>query len=209
MSNTATEIAQPALGPLERKHLQYANYRAVAGGTEITKTHWHIGLANGLGWGFGGMDSSMFSLVSPLIIKEFALDVPTYRSGLQIALLVGIAGLYFWPWLSDRYGRRTLLAINIALFSLLMPVVALAPTFAVFVAGRSVVNFALNGEWSLGSMLVAETWPARLRGRVISINRATWCFGVALGAHAGPQTANQRDAVGRRGGERGRPSVVC
>jgi MFS family permease len=137
-------------------------------------------LANGLGWGFDGMDGVMFALVSPLIIKEFALDVPTYRSGLQIALLVGIAGLYFWPWLADHYGRRSLLAINIALFSLLMPVVALSPTFAVFVAGRSVVGFALSGEWSLGSMLVAETWPARLRGRVISINRATWCFGAAL-----------------------------
>jgi MFS family permease len=61
-----------------------------------------------------------------------------------------------------------------------MPVVALSPTFAVFVAGRSVVGFALTGEWSLGSMLVAETWPTRLRGRVISINRAAWCFGAAL-----------------------------
>jgi MFS family permease len=48
------------------------------------------------------------------------------------------------------------------------------------VAARSIVGFALNGEWSLGSMLVAETWPARLRGRVISINRATWCFGASL-----------------------------
>ena len=76
--------------------------------------------------------------MSSLIITEFPLDVPTYRSGLQIALLVGIVGLYLWPWLSDRYGRRTLLAINIALFSLLIPVVVLAPTFAVFVAGRSV-----------------------------------------------------------------------
>jgi len=38
----------------------------------------------------------------------------------------------------------------------------------------------LSGEWALGSMLVAETWPARLRGRVISINRATWCFGASL-----------------------------
>jgi len=59
MSNTAVEIAELALGPLERKHLQYTNYRAVAGGTEISKTHWHIALANGLGWGFDGMDSSM------------------------------------------------------------------------------------------------------------------------------------------------------
>src|SRR5437763_5239467 len=32
------------------------------------------------------------------------------------------------------------------------------------------------------TMLVAETWPARLRGRVISINRATWCLGVVLAA---------------------------
>jgi MFS family permease len=62
----------------------------------------------------------------------------------------------------------------------LMPVVALARSFAVFVVGRSVVNFALNGEWSLAYLLVAETWPGRLRGRVVSINRATWCFGVSL-----------------------------
>ncbi|HEY2538913.1 MAG TPA: hypothetical protein VGI28_05365 [Stellaceae bacterium] len=54
-------------------------------------------MANALGWGFDGMSSSMLSLISPLIIREFALDVPTYRSGLQIALLVGITELYFWP----------------------------------------------------------------------------------------------------------------
>src|SRR5207248_1618770 len=96
--------------------------------------------------------------------------VPEYRSGLHISLFVGIAGLYFWPWLSDRLGRRTLLAVNIALFSLLMPVVALSPTFAVFVAARSLVGFALNGEWSLGSMLVAETFAAN--GRVDEADRA-------------------------------------
>ena len=56
---------------------------------------------------------------------------------------------------------------------------------------RSLVGFALNGEWSLGSMLVAETWPARLRGRVISINRAAWCFGASLaGAITGIAAAN-------------------
>ena len=169
--------------------MRHANYRAVADDSRVTRTHWHI--ANGLGWGFDGMDGVIFALISPLIIKEFALTVPEYRSGLQISLFVGIAGLYFWPWLSDRFGRRSLLAINIALFSLLMPVVALSPTFAVFVIARSMVGFALNGEWSLGSMLVAETWPARLRGRVISINRAAWCFGASLaGAITGIVAAN-------------------
>jgi MFS transporter, SHS family, lactate transporter len=180
MTSITAETTLAAEGPLEQKYLQYANYRAVANGTRVTRTHWHIALANGLGWGFDGMDGVIFALISPLIIREFALKIPTYRSGLQIALMASIVGLYFWPWLADRYGRRTLLAINIALFSLLMPVVALAPTFAVFVICRSMVGFMLSGEWALGSMLVAETWPARLRGRVISINRATWCFGASL-----------------------------
>jgi MFS family permease len=168
------------VGPLEQQHLQYANYRAVAGGTAVTGTHWHIAIANALGWGFDGMDGVIFALVSPMVIKEFSLSLPEYRSGMQIALFVGIAGLYFWPWLSDRFGRRTLLAVNIALFSLLMPVAALSPTFTIFVIARSLLFFALNGEWSLGSMLVAETWPARLRGRVISVTRSAWCVGASL-----------------------------
>lgn len=87
MITTGVDPAANAPGPLERKHLQYANFRAVADGGEVTKTHWHIALANGLGWGFDGMDSMVFSLVSPLVITEFALDLPSYRSGVQIALL--------------------------------------------------------------------------------------------------------------------------
>ena len=188
---SAVDQAGSDTGPLEQHHLQYANYRAVAGSTGITKTHWHIAVANALGWGFDGMDGVIFALISPMVIKEFQLSLPEYRSGMQIALFVGIAGLYFWPWLADRFGRRTLLAVNIALFSLLMPVAALSPTFTVFVIARSLLFFALNGEWSLGSMLVAETWPARLRGRVISITRSAWCLGATLaGAITGLVAAN-------------------
>ena len=176
--SASTELAD--IGPIEQQYRRSAAFRAASDQSRVTATHWHIAVANGLGWGFDGMDGVIFSLSSPLIIKEFQLSVPDYRSGLQIALLVGISGMFVWPWLADRYGRRTLLAINIAMFSLLMPVLAAAQTWAVFVAVRSAVHFALNGEWSLGSMLVAETWPARLRGRVIGINRGTWCFGAAL-----------------------------
>ena len=49
MSSMALEAADPEVGPLEQKHLRNANYRAVAGEAEITRTDWHIALANGLG----------------------------------------------------------------------------------------------------------------------------------------------------------------
>lgn len=167
-------------GPLEEKHLRSKAYRNAAQQEKLTSTHWHIAWANGLGWGFDGMDGAIFSLVAPMVMAEFAVSLPEYRTGVQIAMLVGIIGLYLWPWLADKYGRRTLLAINIAMFSLMMPLVALAPTWGFFVAAYAIVRFALNGEWAIGSMLVAETWPARLRARIVCSDRAAWGVGAAL-----------------------------
>ena len=175
-----TPDADAVVGPLEERHLRSQVYRNATDITRLTSTHWHIALANGLGWGFDGMDGAILALVALLLMKEFAVDLITFRSGIQIAAFVSIVGLYLWPWLADRFGRRNILAINIAVFSLSMPLVALAPAWGTFVAAYCIVRFALNGEWAVGSMLVAETWPARLRGRVLSVDRSTWSLGAAL-----------------------------
>ena len=173
-------MSDAVIGPMETRYRESEAFRNASDQSKVTKTHYHIAVANGLGWGFDGMDGVIFGLATPLLIKDFGVTLPEWRSGMQIATFISILGIFFWPWLADRVGRRTLLAVNIAMFSLLMPVVALCTTFAALVAARSMVAFALNGEWALGSLLVAETWPAELRGRVIGINRGTWCFGAAL-----------------------------
>src|ERR1700754_4329939 len=90
-------------GPLEAQYLSSRLYRNVAGAERITSTHWHIAWANGLGWGFDGMDGAILALVAPLLMHDFAIDLGTYRSGVQIALFVSIVGLYLWPWLADRF----------------------------------------------------------------------------------------------------------
>ena len=90
-------VAGAWAGPLEMRHLQSRIYRNAADTSRLTSTHWHIAWANGLGWGFDGMDGAILALVAPLLMKEFAIDLGTYRSGVQIALLVSIAGLYLWP----------------------------------------------------------------------------------------------------------------
>ena len=180
MADHAPPMAGTAPGPLEQRHLQGRAYREICETDRITPTHLHVASANFLGWGFDGMDGAIFALVAPLVMQEFAVTLPEYRNGVQIAMLCGIVGLYLWPWLADRYGRRTLLALNIFMFSLCMPLVAFAPTWGSFVAAFALARFALNGEWAIGSMLVAETWPARLRGLVICVDRSAWGVGAAL-----------------------------
>src|SRR5262249_29741340 len=63
LPRSPSHVASEA-GPLEEKHRRSANYRAVADNTGVTRTHWHIATANGLGWGFDGMDGVIFALVS-------------------------------------------------------------------------------------------------------------------------------------------------
>jgi hypothetical protein len=55
-------------------------YRDVADTSRITSTHWHVAWANGLGWGFDGMDGAILALVAPMLMNEFAINLGTYRS---------------------------------------------------------------------------------------------------------------------------------
>ena len=83
------------MGPLERHHMKSEIFRNASQSEKLTKTHWHIAWANGLGWGFDGMDGAIFGLVTPMVIKEFAVDLPTFRSGRD--------GSDQWPvWVNAR-----------------------------------------------------------------------------------------------------------
>ena len=97
----AASAADAPAGPLEAQYLGSCLYRD-ARYSRITSTHWHIAWANGLGWGFDGMDGAIRALVAPLLMQDFAINLGTYRSGVQIASLISIIGLYRWPWLAAR-----------------------------------------------------------------------------------------------------------
>ena len=79
IAETATvSVADSLVGPLEARHLESRIYRNAADTTRLTSTHWHIAWANGLGWGFDGMDGAILALVAPLLMKEFgSTSAPT------------------------------------------------------------------------------------------------------------------------------------
>jgi hypothetical protein len=66
--------ADAIAGPLEQQYLdRSAAFRDASDASRVTRTHWHIAIANGLGWGFGGMDGVIFALATPLVIKDFGV----------------------------------------------------------------------------------------------------------------------------------------
>jgi MFS family permease len=84
--------------------------------------------------------------------------------------------------LSDRYGRARVLSWSILIYSMATAATSTAPTLAALVFWRAVVGLGLGAEWSAGSVLVAETWPARHRGKAIGLMQAGWAVGYILAA---------------------------
>ena len=82
--------------------------------------------------------------------------------------------------LSDRFGRKRLLALSALLFAISSVATGLADSFAVFVLWRIVGGAAIGLASNLSPMYIAEVAPAPTRGRLVSLNQLTIVIGILL-----------------------------
>lgn len=95
------------------------------------------------------------------------------------SLLFGcIAGAAVAGWLSDRYGRRKVLAMAALLFALSSVGAALPQTFLQFGIARFVGGIAIGVASMLAPLYIAEVSPARIRGRLVSFNQMAIVTGI-------------------------------
>ncbi|HVU37165.1 MAG TPA: sugar porter family MFS transporter [Opitutales bacterium] len=94
------------------------------------------------------------------------------------ALIGCLIGALVAGALSDRFGRKRLLVLSAALFVITSLGNALAANFAVFIAWRILGGVAIGLASNLSPMYIAEIAPARMRGRLVSINQLTIVIGV-------------------------------
>lgn len=97
------------------------------------------------------------------------------------SLLFGcIAGAAVAGWLSDRYGRRTVLSWSALLFAFSSVGAALPRTFVEFGIARFAGGIAIGAASMLAPLYIAEVSPARIRGRLVSFNQMAIVTGILL-----------------------------
>ncbi len=142
---------------------------------------WTISVIAAMGGLLFGYDWVVIGGAKPFFERYFALADPALRGWANSCALVGcLIGAMIAGALSDRFGRKRLLIASAMVFVATSIGNGLAASFPVFVLWRIAGGTAIGMASNLSPMYIAEVAPARMRGRLVSVNQLTIVIGILL-----------------------------
>jgi sugar porter (SP) family MFS transporter len=143
---------------------------------------WLISIVAAMGGLLFGWDWVVVGGAKPFFERFFHIQNNPALSGWanSCALIGCLFGALGTGVLSDRFGRKRLLIVAAALFAATSVGNGMAQTFTTFVAWRIFGGVAIGLASSLSPMYISEVAPARMRGRLVSVNQLTIVIGVLL-----------------------------
>ncbi len=150
----------------------------------IDRNAWRALFAAQLGWMLDAMDFLLFTFAIVPIQKEFALSSATMGGLTSVALVASAIGGIAFGRIADAIGRVRAMTISILVYSVATAGLASSQALWQLLAWRVLVGLGMGGEWSCGSVLVAETWPAEHRAKAMGIMQSGWAIGALIAAAA-------------------------
>ncbi len=148
----------------------------------VDKKAWRALFAAQLGWMLDAMDFLLFTFALIPIAGEFGLSKQEISIPISAALIASAIGGIAFGRIADRIGRVRAMTFSILLYSGATAGMATAQNLWQLVAWRVLVGLGMGGEWSCGSVLVAETWPAKHRAKAMGIMQSGWAIGALFAA---------------------------
>jgi MFS family permease len=164
------------------------NGREAARLSELSPQQWKSGIAAWLGWFFDGLDMHLYTLVAAPFVMQLLHAASTSdaavkekSSWIQAAFLIGWAlGGGFFGRVGDRLGRARALSLTILTYAAFTGLSFFAQTWWHLFLCRFLSALGIGGEWAVGSVLLAETWPTRWRPWIAAVLQTGVNFGVFL-----------------------------
>ncbi|MFF8590754.1 MFS transporter [Streptomyces sp. NPDC015220] len=144
-----------------------------------SRWHWTIVIGLGTVWILDGLEVTVVgNIASRLSEPGSGLSISSGQvTGVAAALYVAGAcvGALFWGRLTDRYGRKKLFMITLAVYLAATALTAVSFDAWWFFLFRFLTGFGIGGEYAAINSAIDELIPANYRGRVdLIINGSFW-----------------------------------
>jgi DHA1 family bicyclomycin/chloramphenicol resistance-like MFS transporter len=121
----------------------------------------------------------------PAVQSAFGIGVAAAQLALSIALFTMACGTLVYGSMSDRYGRRPVLLVGIALFTLGAMICAAADDYATLIAGRVVQAAGAGCGMVLGRAIVRDVYGADRLVQMIAYLTMAYVLGPMLAPSIG------------------------
>jgi MFS family permease len=133
----------------------------------LTDMQWFMWWLAAAGKFFEGMVVFMTGVALPLMAKEFTLGA-TEKGVVAAASLFGILiGATALGGLADRYGRKEMFIIEMALFGAFIVLLTLSASFPVVVIALVGIGLALGCDYPTAHLVISESTPSHIRGWMV------------------------------------------
>jgi MFS family permease len=152
-----------------------------------SRFHWLVVIGLGTVWILDGIEVTIVgSVASRLTEKGSGIAITASGIGIAAAFYVGGAclGALFFGQLTDRFGRKKLFLVTLALYIAATVATAFAWAPWYFYLMRFLTGAGIGGEYAAINSAIDELIPARVRGRVDLIINGSYWFGAMAGAAA-------------------------
>ena len=147
--------------------------------------HWLVVIGLGTVWILDGLEVTIVGSMSAALKPESTgLGMSSYEVGLAGAVYVAGAclGALFFGQLTDRFGRKKLFLITLAVYTVATVLTAFSMNVTWYLIARFFTGAGIGGEYAAINSAIDELIPAKYRGRVdVAINGSFW-IGAAGGA---------------------------
>lgn len=133
----------------------------------LTPMHWRIWWLSAMGVFLDGFDLFIIAVALPLIVVDLQPS-PVVEGLIGAAALIGaMVGAFAGGRLTDRYGRKAIYVIDLAVFVAGSLATALAPGAISLLILRAVLGVGVGADYPICAAYVSEFMPARVRGRML------------------------------------------
>ncbi|MET9622834.1 MFS transporter [Streptomyces sp. NPDC006464] len=151
-----------------------------------SRWHWMIVIGLGTVWILDGLEVTIVGNMAGRLSEDGSgLPITDAQvTGTAAALYVAGAcsGALFFGWLTDRYGRKKLFLITLAVYLAGTALTALSFSVWWFFLFRFLTGFGIGGEYAAINSAIDELIPSKYRGRVDLIINGSYWLGAMGGA---------------------------
>jgi MFS family permease len=136
------------------------------------------------GYGIDAFDYMIYTMLIPTLIAVWGMTKAQAGYIATASLLTSAIGGWAAGVLSDKYGRVRMLQLTVLWFSLFTCLSGFTNSYEQLLFTRAMQGLGFGGEWSVGSVLVAEMIQARHRGKAVGLVQSSWAVGWGMAAVA-------------------------